>query len=411
MLILEIFKVALNSLKVNKLRSSLTVLGIVVGIFSIISISTVIAMLQKSIEEGVSALGKNTFQIQKWPAVGDGTQNWAAIRNRKNITMNNYYVLQDKLGNVASVGAEDWMHGKLVKRGNKKTNPNTSLCGLTPEAFPNNDWIVTAGRVINFRDMESVSRVVVIGEDIKNTLFEPYEEPIGSDIYIDGFKLRVIGVLDNRAGGMFGRNEGNYSFVPISFTQAYFGSESRSLNITLAVYDPDDYDDVQMQAEGIMRTLRKVPPGAERDFDIYSNESVLAQINNMTEGIRLGAYVIGLIALLAAGVGIMNIMLVSVTERTKEIGVRKAIGAKKVNILLQFISEAIVLCLFGGLAGIILGVGVGNLAGSLLNATAVIPMDWVMVGVFLCIIIGIVFGTYPAIKAANLDPIEALRFE
>lgn len=411
MLILEIIKVALNSLRVNKLRSSLTVLGIVVGIFSIISISTVIAMLQTSIEEGVSALGKNTFQIQKWPAVGNGTQNWAAIRNRKNITLDNYYVLKDKIGGTASVGAEDWQGGKLVKRNNKQTNPNVSMCGLTPEAFPNNDWFVTIGRVVNQRDIESASRVVVIGEDIKTALFEPYEDPLGKEVYIDGNKLKVIGVLNNRDKGIFGRNEGNYAFVPITFTQSHYGDQNRSLNLTVAVYDGNNYDDVQIQAEGIMRTLRKVPPGEERDFDIFSNKSVLTQINEMTEGVKLGAYVIGLIALLAAGVGIMNIMLVSVTERTKEIGIRKAIGAKKLNILLQFISEAIVLCLFGGMVGIILGVGVGNFAGSLLQATTVIPMDWVMVGVFLCVLIGVIFGTYPAVKASNLDPIDALRYE
>lgn len=411
MLILEIIKVALNSLKVNKLRSSLTVLGIIVGIFSIISISTVIAMLQTSIENGVSALGKNTFQIQKWPAVGNGTQNWAAIRNRKNITLDNYEVLKNKLGSAASVGAEDWQSGKLVKRGNKQTNPNISMCGLTPEAFPNNDWFVTAGRVINQRDIESAARVVVIGEDIKNSLFEPYEEPLGEEVYIDGNKFKVIGVLNNRDKGIFGRNEGNYAFVPITFTQSHYGDQNRSLNITVAVYDGNNYDDTQMQAEGIMRTLRKVLPGEERDFDIFSNKSVLTQINEMTEGVKLGAYVIGLIALLAAGVGIMNIMLVSVTERTKEIGIRKAIGAKKINILLQFISEAIVLCLFGGMVGIILGVGLGNFAGSLLQATTVIPLDWMMVGVILCILIGVIFGTYPAVKASNLDPIEALRYE
>lgn len=411
MLIFEIIVVALNSLKTNKLRSSLTVLGIIVGIFSIISISTVISMLQTSIEEGVSALSKNTFQIQKWPAVGTGTENWAAIRNRKNITLDIYYDLKEKIGSEARVGAEDWNQGKLFKRGNKQTNPNASLCGVTPEAFQNNDWEVEAGRVINERDIQSNARVVVIGEDIKNALFNPYEEPLGKEVTVDGLKLRVIGILDSKDKGMFGRNEGSYAFVPITRTQTLYGERHSSLNLTVFVYEDEKYEDVQLKAEGIMRTLRKVPPGQERDFDIYSNESVLAQINDITEGVRLGAYVIGLIALLAAGVGIMNIMLVSVTERTKEIGIRKAIGARKVNILMQFITEAIVLCLFGGAIGIILGVGIGNFAGSLLQATAVIPLDWVLIGVFLCILIGVVFGTYPAMKAANLDPIEALRYE
>ncbi|HPN37849.1 MAG TPA: FtsX-like permease family protein, partial [Melioribacteraceae bacterium] len=165
------------------------------------------------------------------------------------------------------------------------------------------------------------------------------------------------------------------------------------------------------KSEGYMRTIRKVPPGEENDFDIRTNENVLKQINDITSGVRIGAIVIAGIALLAAGIGIMNIMLVSVTERTKEIGIRKAIGAKRSNILFQFLIESIVLSLFGGVIGIFLGVLVGNLAGSALNAVATIPIDSVMFGVGLCVFIGVLFGTYPAYKASNLDPIEALRYE
>lgn len=411
MLIIEIVKVALSSLRTNKLRSFLTVLGIVVGIFSIISISTVIAMLQTSIEEGVSMLGKNTFQIQKWPAVSTGNVNWAKIRNRKNITIEDYYRLKENLGNQASVGAEDWQGGKLVKYFNKQTNPNIQTCGVTPEALPNNEWDIASGRAINERDLRSYSRVIVIGEDVKNTLFGEFVDPIGKEVTIDGNRWKIIGVLDNEEGGIFGNNQGNYAFMPITSYQVVYGSKYRSLNLTVSVYNQEDYLDIIERADGFMRTIRKVPPGEERDFDIFSNESILEKINEITAGVKIGAYVIGLIALLAAGVGIMNIMLVSVTERTKEIGIRKAIGAKRINILIQFISEAITLCLFGGMLGIVSGIIVGNIAGSLLKATTVIPMDWVMIGVMLCVFIGILFGTYPAYKAANLDPIEALRYE
>ena len=160
-----------------------------------------------------------------------------------------------------------------------------------------------------------------------------------------------------------------------------------------------------------MRVIRKVPPGSENDFDIFSNESIMGQINNITGGVRIGAMVISIIALIAAGVGIMNIMLVSVTERTREIGIRKAIGARKFSILFQFLIEAVILCITGGFIGIILGVGLGNLAGSFLNAQLAIPYNWVLIGFTLCIFVGIVFGTYPAYKASNLDPIEALRYE
>lgn len=409
MKLLETSKVAFTALHSNRLRSTLTIVGIIVGIFSIISISTVIAMLQNSIEDGVAALGKNTFQIQKWPAVGNGTQNWAEIRNRKDITYEDYQRLKEQLTGAKYVGAEQWNHGKKFIYGSNETNPNASICGATPDAFPNNDWFATKGRVINQNDVDRYQRVICLGSTVADALFE-YEDPIGKEVKVDGNKFKVIGVMDSKTGNMFGRDQGNDNYIPITTMQAIYG-DNRSLNITVSVDDKEKYDDVILQAEGVMRTIRKVPPGENNDFDIYSNDSVLAQINEMTEGVRLGAYVIGLIALLAAGVGIMNIMLVSVTERTKEIGIRKAIGARKTNVLVQFLVEAVTLCLIGGLAGIILGVGAGNIAGSLLQASATVPIDWVLIGVFLCVMIGVIFGTYPAYKAANLDPIEALRYE
>jgi putative ABC transport system permease protein len=173
----------------------------------------------------------------------------------------------------------------------------------------------------------------------------------------------------------------------------------------------EDYDATIETAIGYFRTIRKVPVGQDNDFDIFSNESIMGQINDITGGVKIGAIVVSIIALLAAGVGIMNIMLVSVTERTREIGVRKAVGARKMNILLQFLMEAIALCIIGGIIGIFLGVVVGNIAGSFLNAQSAIPVDWIVIGMTLCIVVGVIFGTYPAYKAANLDPIEALRYE
>ncbi|MCL6100283.1 MAG: FtsX-like permease family protein, partial [Bacteroidetes bacterium] len=182
-------------------------------------------------------------------------------------------------------------------------------------------------------------------------------------------------------------------------------------NITVMSPDKKSYGDLMEVAEGYFRTIRHLKAGEENNFDFRSNEQMLTQINQITAGVRIGSIVIAAIALLAAGVGIMNIMLVSVTERTREIGIRKAIGARRKNILIQFLVESVTLSLAGGLIGIILGIVVGNLAGSLLKATAVIPMDWVMIGVMLCVLIGVTFGTYPAYKAANLDPIDALRYE
>ncbi|GAB4126613.1 MAG: ABC transporter permease [Ignavibacteriales bacterium] len=412
MSISEIFNIAFSSLKTNKLRSSLTILGIVVGIFSIISMSTVIEMLQKSIESGVSALGKNTFQIQKWPAFQTrNPQEDAAIRNRRNLTMEEFSRLKDKLdGQAKFVGAELWRFGKRIKFQNKETNPNVNLSGCTPEAFPNNNWNVEIGRAFNWNEVNSGSNYIVLGKDISNVLFKD-QDPINQEVKIDSKKFRVIGILES-VGSFFGQSQDNFVLIPISTFQMYYGGEkNNSVNITVQSFGKDDYKHLMELSEGYFRTIRKVPAGKPNDFDFRTNEEVLKQINQITSGAKIGAYVIAAIALLAAGIGIMNIMLVSVTERTREIGIRKSIGAKKKNILIQFLFESTTLCLFGGIFGIILGLIVGVFLGSLLNAELVIPFDWVAIGVSLCVLIGIGFGTYPAYKASNLDPIEALRYE
>jgi putative ABC transport system permease protein len=407
---IEIILVSFQSLRSNKLRSLLTILGIVVGIFSIIAVSTVITMLQNSIEEGISFFGKNTFQVQKWPAVrSGGHSDWAKYRNRKNITFENFEDLQTKLRDVVSIAAETGRGGIVVKYNSEKTNPNVRLNGVTPEAFVTRDWDVEYGRAINQQDLRSGSRVVILGKDVVDLLFKNIS-PIGQEIRMDKFKLKVVGVLEKQ-GDIFGQSMDNFAIIPLSTFNSFYGDRRRSLSISVMARDNESYGDLMMKTEGYMRMIRKVPPGEENDFEIVSNESILSQINDITFGIRIGAFVIAGIALLAAGVGIMNIMLVSVTERTREIGIRKSIGAKKKNVLSQFLIEAITLCLFGGAVGIVLGVITGNLVGSLLNAKATIPLDWVGIGVFICVLIGITFGTYPAYKAANLDPIEALRHE
>ena len=404
----EILKVAFASLRGNKLRSSLTVLGIVIGIFSIISISTVITMLQNSISEGLSQLGKNTFQIQKFPAVNQGRMS-EKIRNRKDLTIEDYHRLRDMLQEAQLVGAEQWQFGRLFKSQWDETNPNIQLAGLTPEALVTNDWEAAEGRAINQDDMDRNRRVCILGTDVASKLFKRVN-PLGQEVKVDGMRLEVIGIFASQ-GAMFGQSRDGFVAMPLSAFQAKYGKNSRSVNITVMAHSPVTYNRTIDAAIGYMRTIRKVAPGEENDFDIFSNESLISQVGQITQYVRLGAIVIAFIALLAAGVGIMNIMLVSVTERTREIGIRKAIGAKKRNILFQFLIEAVTLCQFGGVIGIVLGLAVGNMAGKFLNAAPALPLDWVLAGIGLCILVGVGFGTYPAYKAANLNPIEALRYE
>jgi len=386
------------------------VLGVVVGIFSIIVIMTIITMLQNSIEGGLSLLNKNTFQIEKFDrsqARGPGSdRSW---RNRKDITIDEARRLKELLIEAKFVGAEQWRMGIVVKYGNKETNPNISLSGQTLDGIKTNNWKVDYGRDLRDADIRNSTNVCILGQDIVDKIF-PSMNPVGQTIRVDSRPLKVIGVFE-RQPSMFGDSRDNYLVIPITTWQAMYGKYNETVNIMVTSYNTEEYEEVIEAAIGYFRTIRKVKPGDDNDFSIFSNESLIVMVNNITGPIKIGALVVSLIALLAAGIGIMNIMLVSVTERTREIGIRKAIGGKRSNILTQFLIEAIILCVFGGLIGIFVGVGIGNLAGSFLNAQSAIPLDWVILGITMCVTVGLIFGTYPAYKAANLDPIEALRYE
>jgi putative ABC transport system permease protein len=408
MKIRQTLAVALQSLKTNKLRTMLTILGVVVGIFSIIVVMTIITMLQTSIENGVSQLAKNTFQIQKFPAMmGGGPGSRDRFRNRKDLTLEEFEELKTRLTQAKYIGAEMWSFGSIVKYGNKETNPNIQVAGITLGAMRTNDWKVAYGREFRENDVQYSNDICLLGNEIVEKLFGSIN-PVGQVIRVDGKPKLVVGVLEKQPQ-LFGQSQDNY--MPITTWQSMYGKRKRSVNITVMSYSKEDYNTTIETAIGHMRAIRKVGPGEENDFDIYSNESIIGQINDITGGVKIGALVVSIIALIAAGVGIMNIMLVSVTERTKEIGIRKALGARKKNILLQFLIEAVVLCIIGGVIGIFIGVGIGNLAGGALNAQSAIPYDWVLIGISLCVFVGVLFGTYPAYKAANLDPIEALRYE
>jgi putative ABC transport system permease protein len=389
----QLFSVSFQSILTNKLRTILTVLGVVVGIFSIIVIMTIITMLQNSIEDGFAMLNKNTFQIQKYDAIQIGPRD-RNQRNRKNITIEEANRLKRMLTQAKYVGAEQWQGGKVIKFGNRETNPNFHVGGQTLDAMRTNDFNVEYGRDLRESDITYSTDVCILGKDVVEKLF-PHINPVGKIVRVDNRPLKVIGLLEKQPV-MFGESHDNYALVPITTWQKMYGKNRRSVNIMVTAHSKEEYENVIESAIGYFRIIRKINPGEENDFSIFSNESLITQVNDITEPVKIGALAVSLVALLAAGVGIMNIMLVSVTERTREIGIRKAVGARKSNILFQFLIEALILCVLGGLFGIFIGIVIGNFAGGFLNAQSAIPVDWVIIGISMCIVVGLIFGTYPA---------------
>jgi putative ABC transport system permease protein len=402
---------ALNSIRANKLRASLTLLGIVIGVFSIIGVMTLLDALQKGIDSGLSQLGTSTFQVQKFPATFvSGPGKWRKYEKRKPITIEEGYRLKELAVMPKYVGLEDWSGGKTVKYGSGQTNPNFQMGGVTTEFLPANNHTLSEGRFFTEEEVKSTRNIAVVGMEVVDKLF-PFTSPLDKEVEVDGNRFTIIGVLTAK-GENLGQSQDNLVLVPLYTMDKIYGARrDRSLNITVSAYSKAQLDETQEEVIGLMRQIRKVPPGEENDFDIWSNESLVREANNFTVYFKYGAGVISFISLIAAGIGIMNIMLVTVTERTKEIGIRMAIGAKRGNILTQFLFEAILLCELGGVIGIAVGIGIGNLLGSIFNFPVTIPYDWVLIGVIVCSLIGIIFGTYPAFKAAKLNPIDALRYE
>ncbi len=410
----ENISMALNAVVANKLRSFLTLIGIIAGVASIIAVMTSIQILRTKMENDMSQLGSSTFQVQKWPAMGGGGQNWRKIMRRKPLTIEQANLIRERAKGADLVGAELWEQPAVLAHGELKTNPNVSLAGGTPEFQYNNNQLVGYGRFINEEDVKVGRNVIVLGAKIVNKIF-PFKDPIDEVVKINGQKYTVIGVFEELGETMFGSGD-NIACIPITAFVSQFGLKDnrgfdRSVNITVKAKEGFLMDDVMEEVRGILRIARNVKPLDEDDFDIYSNDSVIKAFGDMTAVIRLVAIAMGAIALIVAGIGIMNIMLVSVTERTKEIGIRKSIGAKRKDIMIQFLTEAIILCQIGGFIGIGVGIGLGNIVSLLMSVTVTVPWDWVLIGLFFCSLIGIVFGLWPAAKAAKLDPIESLRFE
>ena len=415
MIISELFRMAIAAITSHKLRSFLTLVGIIAGVASIIGVMTGISVVQSTIEAELSVLGTTVFQVQKWAAGGPLSEaERLKIMRRRPTTVEHANAIREQVKTVSLVGSELWSFGHVVKYRDIKTDPNMTMCGGTPEYAPNNTHYIAHGRNLSNEDIKIGRNVVVLGHALAQKVF-PWIDPLQKIVKIDGRKFTVIGIFEEKKSAL-GGNFDNYILIPISVYQQIYGMRDKfgrenSVNITVRAISPELLQDAIAETRAVMRKERGLKPNEEDDFTIFTNDSQIKAFNRTTGGIKAGAFVIGIIALIVAGIGIMNIMLVSVTERTREIGLRKSIGAKRKSILTQFLLEAIILCNIGGLIGVLVGFGLGNLVTIFTGFDINIPLNWAVIGLIFCTAVGLVFGMWPAHKASVLNPIESLRYE
>jgi putative ABC transport system permease protein len=406
--LLENIGVAWAQLRSSKLRSILTTLGITIGIATVIFIVAILEGYYLSITEDMQGLGANVFQVEKY----DRSAGFNSHRRRdvrKDLKKEYAEIIRDRCDKVKFVGAEVWNYGISFRYKDKKTNPTYTLGGGEPEYFYNNAEPVDDGRIISRSDVYSNARVVVIAKDIVDDLF-PFEDPLGKEIKIAGAKFRVIGTFEDLGNRTFGGSANNRAVIPITTFEDLFG-KYRSVFLTIMANDAANIEEAKSQVTGVLRQVRKISPGEDNDFEIWSNESLVESFQNTAEQIQLVAILIGLVSLLVGSIGVMNIMLVTVTERTREIGTRKAVGAKRQAILVQFLNESVFLSTIGGFFGIFMGFLLAFLVSMAFDIPFAVPI-WAVVSAFLVTtVVGLFAGIYPAAKASKLDPIEALRYE
>lgn len=407
MLLSETFRQAADSLRANKLRSFLTLLALVIGVFSVIVSTTAVAVLDNFFTNTMSILGSDVVTIQKNPAVQMGPRD-SNLRNRKDITFEDAERLQDQVDIAEGVGSINSFSYTSISFGEEKTDPNVVIRGGNAEFIENNAFTLEDGRNINDEDVQFKRNVVVLGKDVQIELFKN-EYPLGKTVRIDGQPYMVIGLLEKK-GQIFGSSFDDLAIIPYSTGIKNYGG-NRGIGIQLRAPQISRLEDTIEEVTGIMRVIREVSPLDDNDFEITTNDSLAGTFDGFTALLYGLGFVVGFITLAGAGIGVMNIMLVSVTERTREIGIRKTVGATKKAIINQFLMEAVFICQLGGLIGLFLGILGGNMVAVWIETDMVVPMEWVFGSFFGMVFIGLLFGVYPAYKAAQLDPIESLRYE
>lgn len=404
--ILEVFRIAVGALAENKLRSMLTLLAIVIGVFAVISSSTGVKVIERYFDDTMSVMGGSVINISTRPMVQTGDA--SRFRNRQRITFQQFEQLQERTELGRFMSPDVTFRGTRIESEEAQTNPNVPVYGGNEYWMLNNAYEIEEGRNFIMDDIQNARPVVVIGEDVRKSLFDN-ASPIGKGIRIDGQMYTVIGLAASK-GNIMGSSLDNFVLAPYTRLGAVYGFNR---NVSIMVQAPDILmiNETIDELTGLFRVIRGIQPGEMNDFEIATNESLRGTFDELTKYLFIFGIIVGGIALLGAGIGVMNIMLVSVTERTREIGIRKSIGATRRAIVQQFLLETVVVCQIGGIIGIIVGIAGGNVLSIWMDTAFVIPWNSVIAGVGGMTLIGLVFGVYPALVAARLDPIACLRYE